>query len=472
MSRPSRAWLRDARWALVSLLGVSTLGGCVARDAGFELSRARVKERVGLNAHWNEVDDTDIATAKRSLLARPLTADAAARLAVLQSPKTQAAFERIGVARAGLAEALALPNPELEAGFRSYPTQTKIELGASLDLSELLLVPWRKEAAAAGLDAASIETAGQILDIAMEARVALIDAQAAGESLALEREETKTGRGVVEFAEVLREAGNVPELYALERRAMEEEAALALGAAELQEASTRAQLAAALGLWGEEATSIKLAKLADVPADGPDLGAVESAAVARSLELEALRYAFEADAKRLDAARARGGIPEVRASVALEREEDDWGYGPHVGVGLPIFDHNQGAIEAAGAEGRRTRAVHDDTAIRVRASARTVAARVGAAETRARTIKATILPLRAKILEESLLQYNAMSLGAHQLLAAKRAQIAAQKSYVAALRDYWVARAELDQLLAGRMPRERGAAGAPVSVGVAPGDGH
>ena len=63
-----------------------------------------------------------------------------------------------------------------------------------------------------------------------------------------------------------------------------------------------------------------------------------------------------------------------------------------------------------------------------------------------------MLPLRNEIVEQTQLQYNAMQLGPFQLLIAKQQQIDAGAAYIRALRDYWLARTELDQLLNGRMP--------------------
>jgi outer membrane protein, heavy metal efflux system len=68
------------------------------------------------------------------------------------------------------------------------------------------------------------------------------------------------------------------------------------------------------------------------------------------------------------------------------------------------------------------------------------------------------LPLRARILEGSEAEYNAMTIGLFQLLEAKRAQIQAGSTWVEMLRDYWLVRLEAEELLAGRLPnREPGA---------------
>ena len=69
------------------------------------------------------------------------------------------------------------------------------------------------------------------------------------------------------------------------------------------------------------------------------------------------------------------------------------------------------------------------------------------ARSRAEYYRTTILPLRRSILQETQKQYNAMLLGAFQLLAAKENQISAGGRYIEALREYWIARSELDELL-------------------------
>ncbi|MEO8180495.1 MAG: hypothetical protein ABI895_16785 [Deltaproteobacteria bacterium] len=55
-------------------------------------------------------------------------------------------------------------------------------------------------------------------------------------------------------------------------------------------------------------------------------------------------------------------------------------------------------------------------------------------------------------MNDTQLEYNAMSAGVLQLLQARRDQIATARAYVELLRDYWVLRAEAAQLVAGRLP--------------------
>ena len=75
-----------------------------------------------------------------------------------------------------------------------------------------------------------------------------------------------------------------------------------------------------------------------------------------------------------------------------------------------------------------------------------------------------MLPLQERIVNEAQLQYNAMQLGPVQLLRAREQQIEMGAAYVEALRDYWLARTELTQLLSGRLPGGASARGAEATA--------
>ena len=54
------------------------------------------------------------------------------------------------------------------------------------------------------------------------------------------------------------------------------------------------------------------------------------------------------------------------------------------------------------------------------------------------------------------MQYNAMQIGIFQLLRDREQQIETGVAYVEALREYWLARADLEQLSSGRLPVSNG----------------
>ena len=79
-----------------------------------------VRERTGVRVRWQADEDVSHAVPRdvRDLLAQPLDADAAARVAVLNNAELAAAFEELGVARASLVGASRLPNVRLDGNYR------------------------------------------------------------------------------------------------------------------------------------------------------------------------------------------------------------------------------------------------------------------------------------------------------------------------------------------------------------------
>ncbi|MDB4980069.1 MAG: czcC 1, partial [Myxococcales bacterium] len=64
-----------------------------------------------------------------------------------------------------------------------------------------------------------------------------------------------------------------------------------------------------------------------------------------------------------------------------------------------------------------------------------------------------------KALEEAQLFYNGMLLGLYQLIDIKQAQVMAHAQSIAALRDYWSARADLERAVGGQISKPTNAAG-------------
>jgi cobalt-zinc-cadmium efflux system outer membrane protein len=63
-----------------------------------------------------------------------------------------------------------------------------------------------------------------------------------------------------------------------------------------------------------------------------------------------------------------------------------------------------------------------------------------------------VVPLRQQVVDLSQEQYGAMLLGAPQLLLAKQNAINAQRELIEALRDYWIARADLERAVGAAFP--------------------
>lgn len=451
------------------------LMGCVAADAGHADVRRLTSERIQQDVRWYAHDPSPAAAERtRELLEKPLDARAAVELALLNNQGLQAAFEKLGVARGRLVQALGLPNPTLSGALR-YPTgdeenRPEIELEGMLDVSELLFLPLRGGAATEQLEAAKLEVAGDIIDLGAEARVSFYEYQAAAQTLELRRSILTALNASYEAARELHAAGNIADLSLANERALYEEARLAFTSAEAMVLARREALNAVMGLWGRDTRWKTADRLPDPTPEDEPLTGLEARALERSLDLELIERRFAAAGKGANVAALRGWIPELRAGVAASREGDEaeWSLGPAVELELPLFYQGQGETSAALAEQRREQKLYADTAVRIRSAARALVSRLDASSKSAAYYKSVLLPLRQQIVDETQLQYNAMNAGVFQLLQSKRDQIETASAYVDVLREYWTLRTQVEQLRAGRLPS---ASSALVSAAPEPSQG-
>lgn len=441
------------RRALGLFVALASLSGCVARDAGYGDVQRVVKDRTGHDVRWQHLEGEDAARgAVREIVKKPLTPDGAVRVALLNSPELQAAFEELGLARANLVSALRLPNPVAEGSVRFRKTRgTTLDFAVTEDLTQLIFLPLRSSVAEAQLDAAKLAVAGRAMDLALQVRAAYYAYLADRQLLELRQTVLDALGAAAEVAKGLHEAGNVTELDLDTEQVLFEEARVNYASAETALRGSRERLSALLGLWGDTSEWQAEGRLGDPPAELP-LADLEEKAVERSLDLAIIKHRFEAAAKRSNLARAQGLLPELKAGVTAEREEREWSYGPLAEVQVPLFYQGQGEIARARADMRRQKQLLKARAVQIRSAARVTATRVAAARDRALYIKTVLIPARERILQQTQLQYNAMAVSVFQLLLARRDEVEAARSYVEALRDYWTARAEAEQLRSGRLP--------------------
>lgn len=462
---------RFGRWVSAGL-SPALLSGCVAHDIGYGEVQSAVQERTGHQVRWGHAESDESAdSTTRELLRRPLTADSAAQVALLNAPGAQTAFEELGVSRAELVGAFHLPNPSAEASVRFGEPTPELEIGVMLDVTDLVLLPWRKQQAEGALEAAQARVAAKLLDVVFSTKQAFFAFQAAERRVQLRQSLVQAAGASRALAERLREAGNIPEVALMVERARYEEARLELARAEAASTAARERLNQQMGVWGH-GTHWSAVALAEPDASVESFADVERRALQASLDLEVARREYAALARRANLATVEGLLPELKAGVSAERQEDEWGVGPAIELELPIFYQGQGEVARAEAEMRRVRSQHHSLAVQVRAAVRAASRNLVVARDAALHYRDRLLPERARIVEETQLMYNAMSVGAFELLQAKRDQVQTEAAYVDTLEDYWNARAELDQLLLGRLvavaPLEaRSATAMPPSA-----DGH
>jgi cobalt-zinc-cadmium efflux system outer membrane protein len=436
-----------------SVLSLGLLSGCVSEDAGYQDVRKVVSSRTGHEVRWGHLEgDASNGRAVRALLAQPLTSESAVKVALLNNAELQAGFEDLGVARAQLVSALRLPNPVAEGSVRFRKNESAtLDVAVTENLTQLIFLPLRNAAARAELDAAKLSVAGQALDLILQVRTAFYSYLADQQVLDFRETVLKALEASAEVANSLHAAGNITDLNFESEQVLAEEARVNYADAKASLAAAREHLNALLGVWGTGATWRVETRLGD-PSGELRLGELEPKAVERSLDLTIIKHRYRAAAKRADLANVEGWLPELKGGVTAERESS-WSYGPLAEVQVPLFYQGQGEVARARAEMRQQRQLLDARTAQIRAAAKATATKLLAARERAVYIKDVLLPRRERILNATQLQYNAMSVSVFQLLMAKREQVETARSYVEALRDYWTAYAEAEQLKSGRLPR-------------------
>ena len=250
-------------------------------------------------------------------------------------------------------------------------------------------------------------------------------------------------------ANMLFEAGNVPELDLATQVAAYEEARATTAELELERAAARERLTRLLGLHGA-ATGWTIATPLEPAGEEPVPEALERSAIEASVELAETRMRLEALGQRIGLSRAEGWIPDVTVDVHGEQDGQTWEMGGGASITIPIFDRNEGTTAAYEAQFDALMERYEGAAIDVRSAAREARNRLVSAQLRARQYTDVIAPARQRVFRQTLLQYNAMQVGVFELVAALRAQLAAELTSIDALRDYWTARAAMDALLRGR----------------------
>jgi cobalt-zinc-cadmium efflux system outer membrane protein len=432
------------RAALGLLLGV--MAGCAPAAVDY----GKLEDAANARQRWADGSVREASRDVKRLLARPLTADSAARIALLNNRGARAAAEQLGIAQAEAASAWRVPNPTLEGALRFHGEgDPEIELGAMLDVSAFLLHIPRGNAAEADVAAAKLEAVGALIDLAYDARRALIDVQAALELLELRKTMLSSFEASALTAEKLRQAGNITQLTLAAEQAQREEARLQLEQARADVEVARQRLSGLLGVFGSDSGWTAQPGLGAIPERELALERLERDALLGSLEMSEARERYTAAARQLGVARASGWLPELKAGVSAERSEE-WGIGPAVELELPLFYQGQGEVGVARAQQKQAEHSYADLAVQVRSAARAAKARLMAARAGVIQARDVILPLRQRVLEQTLLEYNGMLVGVFELLQAKREQVDAAERYLELRREYWLARLDVEQLLAGR----------------------
>jgi cobalt-zinc-cadmium efflux system outer membrane protein len=453
-------WLecQRSRPALALAGAIVLASGCasVPRDAGFEDVSRVVQERTGQSLSWAPGAPIEPPDAERlaAALAAELDVDGTVEVALQHNRDLLAFLEELGLARAELIAARTVRNPILDGEYHFTGERFRpYEFALTQTVVDLLQLRRRRALGAADFETARLRVTASVLGFAAEVRADYYTLQAAQAALALERTIAEAAEAAAELAMRQHDAGNVTDLELETEQSRYEEAKLALARAELHEIEARERLLADLG--SPRALPLRLA--AQLPPAASDEGnsggsrdeTVADADLARRFDL--LLAQAEVEAARRAAPLARtAAFDELSAGVHVDRESGgERSRGPVGTVPIPLFDRGLAARSRAAARLRQAEQHLHALTVTARSQARAARERLAEAGARAAYLATVVVPRRQRIVHLTQLEYSAMQRGAFDLLRARQSVSEAEREHVFAVRDYWLARTELDAATSG-----------------------
>ena len=473
MNVTTRRGLR--RYLPLLLTSAALLSGCASfsTDGGFAAVEKTARDRLGKEVQWarSQVDQDRIDQRVSELLAKPLTVDDAVQVALLNNRGLQASFQELGVSEAELVQAGRLPNPGFSFSRLRRGDEVELERGLHFNIARLIAMPFIGQMEARRFEQTKGLVAMGVLQLAADTRKAYYNAVAAVETLRYMRQVKEAAQASSELARRMEQVGNFNKLQRAREQMFEADAALNLARAEQAQRATRERLTRLLGVWGAQTLFTLPERLPDLPSEMMNQPDIERVALAQRLDVQAAKQAAEQTAKNLGLTKTTRFINVLEVgAVRNSSNEAPTQRGWEIGLELPLFDW--GGARVAKAEAVYMQAVHRaaQTAINARSEVREAYTGYRSAYDMARYQRDEVVPLSQRISEENLLRYNGMLIGVFELLADARSQINSVNASIQALRDFWIAHADLDMALIGK-PNLSAAVGPSIATEPA-GPGH
>lgn len=466
--------MRRALLLALTLLA-SGCGGSTSAAPAFDAMAKIVQQRSGHRVAWRTggPEDRAVDDRLRALLGEELTPDGAALVALLNNRALQAIYEELSVGQADLVQAGLLSNPQLGLGLgfsnRAHARNPNVTVGIGWDFMSVFSRSARRKIAETELEAVKMRVGGAILQLTADVRAAYYTTEGATQMAGMRRLIAEAAQAAVELARGQHNAGNISDLDLAVQEGQYQQAKLDLARAEVEVRAAREQLTRLMGLWGTQSFRVP-SKLPDVPEEEVSLGDLESSAVAQRLELAGARKEVEAALMMASLASQTRYLPSATAGANYEHRvvEQENTIGPTLGLEIPLFDQRQAVVARLDARGRQSYQRLLALATDVRSEVRLVRDRVVHLRQIADHFRTVMIPLRTRSVVLSQQNYDAMLLGVYQLLAAKQSEASTYREYIETVRDYWIARSDLERAVGGRIP-----GGAPGSApGAAPAMDH
>jgi len=436
------------------LVGVA-LNSCasLSPDAGFSDVQKMASSRLDQRLQWTRSPEERKAADELTqiLLAQPLNADAAVQIALLNNRGLQASYGELGVAQAEVVRAGRAANPVFSAQRWSAGDRFKSEIGIEFNFLSLLLIPLKLQEQQANFEYTKLKLGEEVFGLAQEARAQYFVTLAAAQEAAMQQAIVTSAEAAAELAEGQSRAGNL----SLKKLANHEmaHAATASQATRLRRRafSEREKLARLMGLSTPNWTLPE--RLPEIPADPPRFEDLERLALRQRLDVQAARQELEVAARELGVTNAtRFGDSVMIGYGSLKESDEPTRRGPSLELELPLFDQGGSRVYRDTTRLRQAEDRLAENVIRMRSEVRERYNDLLAAHEQAARVQKSIVPLRQKMLAQTQLAYNGMLEGIYDLLESFRESVLSGQMAIDAVKDYWIALAELEHAVGGRLP--------------------
>jgi len=480
LGRQATSWRFTRSGLLLTSFLILPACATLAPDGGMNVPAdiAARHLRKDVSVTRNEDDAAAVRARVAGLLRKPLSADAAVQLALLNNRGLQAAYNALGVADAVRVQQSLPPRPSFELTRLSGAAEIELERQIVGNILALATLPARTEIANIRFRQAQLTASLETLRIAAEARRAYYRAVAAQQVVKLFRDAGGASATSTELSRRMRDSGAMSKLDQSRQQVLHAELSADLTRAELRASSERERLIRVLGL-ADERLSLKLpAALPPLPKRAPNLRTAEQSALDERVDLQAARLDVEALAKSYGLTKATRFVNVLEGGY-LDKKVDERAAGEHkhqsgftVTFEVPLFDFGEARTREA--EQTYMQAVNRlaQKAVDVRSQAREAYRAWRLNYDLAQRYAREVVPLRKSMSEEQMLRYGAMQIDVFTLLTDIRQQIASRVTATEVQRDFWLASTELSAAIVGGNSANTDVASAGAPAGGGDGDGE
>ncbi|MBL8535665.1 MAG: TolC family protein [Betaproteobacteria bacterium] len=460
--------LHPVAWTFSAMV----LAGCTqfSSDAGMSGLNEIAQDRLQARSQWARTPEEQASVRKEvdALLARPLTAEDAIQIALLNNRRLQAQFVDLRIAEADLVQAGRLPNPRFSTTRTRSADSFKYETSLTFPILGVVTMPAALKLERRRLEAVRLQVADRLLQLAGQTRQAYLEAVEAEAAQRYFEGVHEAAEATAELARRMEKAGNFSRLDRLREQAFQLDVATELSRAKAGRAVARERLVRLLGL-DDGGRLVLPSQLPGLPGQAAALSELEPFALDHRIDIQAARREAEGTAASLGLVKVTRFVNALELGPATVLEQGDaTKKGYEISVELPLFDW--GGSRVARAEAVYMQAVHrvSQVAVDARSEVRENHARYVAAWETAKRYRDEVVPLRQSISDEQLLRYNGMLVSVFELMSDARDQMAAAQGYARALSDFWQAESALRESLGGRLPTPTLSARASAPVTTAP----